>query len=367
MGLSAGVRKAREHGRRSFSLAVHRPRMVVPQARHPSGSLDGVLVLQRGPNPSTDYYLRPRLGRLGVPIEVLDLDDGPSASALLAPGAARALMVVICRYIDARWLDALEAARGRLARVVFFMDDDLPAVMADPRLPRSARGKAALHFGAHVDRLSALAGEAWVSTATLAERYPAARARVLPPAPEAEPPPPDPEVEPRVVYHGTDVHGAERLFVMEMAGRLAELQPGARVEITGDAVLTRACAGMDNVEVVPQRAWPAFLDHQRSRRAAVSLAPLFASPVNDARAPVKAFDAARLGAAAVYADAAPYRGFVRDGVDGLLLPMQAQAWAEAVAGLLRDPARRLAIAGAAHARLQALWREPGPLPPPPAA
>jgi hypothetical protein len=82
---------------------------------------------------------------------------------------------------------------------------------------------------------------------------------------------------------------------------------------------------------------------------------------------VKAFDAARLGAAALYADAPAYRGFVREGVDGLLLPMRAEAWAAAVAALLADPARRLALATAAQARLAALWRHPGPLPASPAA
>ena len=64
--------------------------------------------------------------------------------------------------------------------------------------------------------------------------------------------------------------------------------------------------------------------------AALLLAPLSDTAVNAARAPVKAFDAARLGAAGLYADAAPYRGFVRAGVDGLLLPMDPEAWAAAI-------------------------------------
>jgi hypothetical protein len=84
--------------------------------------------------------------------------------------------------------------------------------------------------------------------------------------------------------------------------------------------------------------------------------------VNAARAPVKAFDAARLGAAGLYADTPPFRGFVRDGQDGLLLPMEPAAWASAIRGLAADPARRLALATAARARLAALRRDPSPLP-----
>ncbi len=103
--------------------------------------------------------------------------------------------------------------------------------------------------------------------------------------------------------------------------------------------------------MVPQRSWPDYLKAQNGRRAAISLAPLFASPLNDARAPVKAFDAARLGAAGLFADAPAYRGAVRDGEDGLLLPMQPDAWAEAIAALLADPERRLRLARMARDRI----------------
>jgi hypothetical protein len=48
---------------------------------------------------------------------------------------------------------------------------------------------------------------------------------------------------------------------------------------------------------------------------------------------VKFYDYARMGAAGVYTDAAPYRGFVRDGVDGLLLPNEPARWVEALAAL----------------------------------
>ena len=75
------------------------------------------------------------------------------------------------------------------------------------------------------------------------------------------------------------------------------------------------------------------------------------------------FEAARLGAAGLYADGAPYRGFVRPDQDGLLLPMEVDAWAGAIADLLAQPQRRLALAEAARARLIRLRRDGGTLPP----
>ncbi len=350
-GLSAGLRKARELGRRTASLAFARAGMVEPRARYQPRAADATLILQRGPNPSTDYYLRPRL-EPGRPSLIADLDSDPQHCAWLGDAGPQALMVVFCRYADERWLAALEARRARLARVALFMDDDLPAVAADAGLPRSVRGKVALHFSRHAERLSDLCSELWVSTPALAQRYRAAR--VLPPLPEADPPEPIADAGARVAYHGTDVHGAEQAFVLEVARRLAGLAPQASVELVGPPSLARRCTGLGHVEVTPQLPWPAYLERQSGRSAAICLAPLFAGPVNDARAPVKAFDAARLGAAALYADAPAYRSAVRDGIDGLLLPMDAAAWAEAIAGLLADPARRLSLARAARERLVAL-------------
>jgi hypothetical protein len=365
LGFSARARKARELGMRAISLALSRPRMLLPGAHYDRRTPDGILVLQRGENPSTDYYLRPRLAVAGVAVEIADLSDPPAGSALLSAAGAESLMVVFCRYASADWLDALERVRDRLTRVALFVDDDLPAMIAAREIPAAARGKAALHFGAHVDRLDALCSELWVSTDVLAGRYPAARPRVITPLPEAAPPEVSAAAPELVVYHGTDVHDRERRFVLEVAGRVASSVPGAGFEITAGAELGRAAGKLSNLRITPQLAWPDYLAAQRGRQAAISLAPLFPSALNDARAPVKVFDAARLGAAGIYADAPAYRGFVRDGEDGLVLPMDPQAWADAIAALLRDPARRSALAGAARRRLIEMGAKTPRFPPSP--
>jgi hypothetical protein len=337
--------------------------MVDPQGHYGQLACDGILVLQRGENASTDYYLRPRLEHAGVPFVIADLASSPEGCPLLASGGPRRLMAIVCRYGAESWLEALRSRHNRLSRVAFFMDDDLPAMMRDPGLPRSVRGKVALHFGDHVASLSHLASEVWVSSPILAERYPEAGPAVLAPLPEADPPEPLRELAPKVVYHGTDVHPRERAFVVEIARRLSAQD--ISFEIGGDAALARLAAGLPRVSVVPQRPWPEFLLSQAGATAAVSLAPLFASVVNAARAPVKAFDAARLGAAGLFADTPPYAGFVRPGEDGELLPMEPQAWADAITALLGDPARRLRLALSARTRLIELRRTGLSFPAPP--
>ena len=347
---------------RAMSLAFARPRLVHPAAHYEPRTSDGILVLQRGENASTDYYLRPRLQRAGMPGAIADLADAPDRCAMLGPGGAEALTVVFCRYASPGWLEALERARERLARVVLFMDDDLPAVVRDHELPSAARGKVALHFSAHAERMSGLCSELWVSSEVLAQRYAAAGARLLAPLPEAEPPEPSEAALQRVVYHGTDVHAPERRFVLEVARRVAGQAPSIPFEIVGDEALARAASSCASVTVVPQRPWADYLAAQAHERAAISLAPLFASVVNEARAPVKVFDAARLGAAGLYADAPAYRGFVRGGHDGLLLPMDPDAWAAAIVALAADPARRVGLAAAARGRLVGMLAADGGFP-----
>jgi hypothetical protein len=359
VGFSTAIRKARELGRRRAALAATSPRMVVPAARYAARAHDAVLVLQRGPNPSTDYYLRPRLERERVPWAVCDLDADPAAQPLLAE--SQSLLVVICRYVSGRWLDALEEARPRLARVALFMDDDLPAMMADESLPASIRGKVAEHFGRHVPRLDGLVSEVWLSTPALAARYPD-RAVLTPPLPDADPAPPAAAGELRVAYHGSDVHADERAFVVDVARLLAARGSPARIEVTGDERLRAAARDLPDLEVTPQLAWPDYLARQQGRTAAVLLAPLSGGAVNAARAPVKAFDAARLGAAMLAADVEPYRGFVTRNVDGVLAAMDPAAWADAIEALLAEPERRIRLAEAARERLIRLRADRSALP-----
>ena len=365
LGLSARMRKARELTGRTLSLARTKPRMVVPGARYPQRRHDAILVLQRGPNASTDYYLRPRLDPF-VRCEIAEIQSSPDGCELLSPGGSRALFVILCRYASGPWLEALSGARDRLARVAFFMDDDLPEMMRDPELPLTTRGKVARHFGEHVDRLSGLASEIWVSTQVLAERYASANPVVIEPLPEADPPEPSPSPPRRVVYHGGEVHSRERRFVAEVARLLEGIDPGIEVEMAGGAALRSDLKGRPNITVAPETPWPAYLDRQRGARAAIALAPLVACAVNQARAPVKVFDAARLGAAGIYVDSPPFSGFVRDGVDGLLLPMEPRAWAGAITEMMDQPERRLAMARAARARLVELRGEAQAFPASPA-
>ena len=85
-----------------------------------------VCLVERGSNPSTDYYIRSRVESLDVP-----LVDEPESGSL----------VVIVRYLDSAWRRRIEKKRDKLAGVAYFMDDDLLDIgaISVPPLPYAAR------------------------------------------------------------------------------------------------------------------------------------------------------------------------------------------------------------------------------------
>jgi hypothetical protein len=139
LAFSTAIRKARDLGRRSLALALSTGRPLNPRARYAPRPPDCVLVLQKGENATTGYYLRPRIERMQLPAAFADLDGDPAACELLGEAGGQSILVVVCRYASARWLERLDRLRPRIARMAYFVDDDLLAMMRDPDLRPPAR------------------------------------------------------------------------------------------------------------------------------------------------------------------------------------------------------------------------------------
>lgn len=331
------------------ALAAPAPDRVRPKARRGKPH-NRIIVLELGPNPTTDYYLRPRLAATGLPWSVRDLREPPSD--LPQDG----VWLIICRYLTHPWSEAIRAWPG-LARVSLLVDDDLRSMIRDPALPLAYRAHVARYHDQHIRALCELTDDVWVSTARLRHLYPGAT--LLPPVPEtaygpvAEPP------AGAVCCHLGGTHPLERAFALEVAELVRARDPSITFEMVLNPSPSRL--GM-NVVRLPELSWPDYRSRARNGSASLMLAPLFPTGVNLARAPVKFFDAARLGAVGVFADLRPFRDFVVHGQDGLLLPMVPAAWADAIVELMAAPERRLALAANARARVDLLHAEAGPLP-----
>jgi hypothetical protein len=288
-------------------------------------------VLQSGPNPSTDYYIRPRAVAGGVPTVYRDVEqDRPSAEDL-----QDGTLVIVVRYLSRPWAEALHASAARLAGVVYFMDDDLLDPSAWAGLPSPYHQKLTRHFVQGVPALASLISQLWVSTPVLQERYADLRAQVVPPLPlpgdeGLQPAQPQPDEPVLVFYHGTSAHMEEMRWLQPVMAIVLTACPQVLFEIIGNQEVNKLYRHLPRTRVLHPMSWPNYLSHCRNMRGHIGLAPLLHSSFNAGRSATKVMDIARCRAIGVYGRVPPYDTAITDGADAILISMDQQAWAEAI-------------------------------------
>jgi hypothetical protein len=321
------------------STALLRTRRPVERAAR------GFLVVQQGANPTADYYLAPRFPEAITRYAEL---RGGWRGVEARPGE----FVVFCRYVDAGWLDWLEANRTRTAGAALFLDDDFDLALHSRSAPLAYRWRIWSKHHRHLSRIARSIDELWVSTQTLAERYGGA-ALVLPPVPPAMEPAASHGSGVLLAYHATRVHRAELDWLTPVVGRILARLPEVRCEIVGFRRRDLP-APLPRTEVKRQLPWDEYRRLTVTCRAEIGLAPLLPGALNDARSAVKAFDITRMGAVGVFGDSVTYEGLVEHGRDGLLLPPDPQIWEEQIVSLVRDAPRRRAMGSAMAGKLARL-------------
>ncbi|WP_322062754.1 hypothetical protein [Paraburkholderia sp. J63] len=312
------------------------------------------LVLHQGENPSTDYYVYPRLQELGLPIVYKNLDSALPEAGDLAPGTA----VVIIRYLNARWARALHIHRAHLPRVVYFMDDDLLHPQSWKGLPRPYAKKLHKYCRAHTTDIRDLATEYWFSTQALRDRYPERAAKLVPPralhedARRLRSHKVSPDSPILVFYHGSAAHQAEIAWLQPIMAQVLARCPNIHFELIGAHDVNVLYRRLPRTRVVHPMDWANYRGHCRLLDGHIGLAPLLPSTFNAARSHVKAYDIARCRAVGLYAASGPYHEVIRHRENGLLLDNHPQSWVEALCALANDPDRLHALRVAAQGLLQ---------------
>lgn len=290
------------------------------------------LVLQQGPNPSTDYYIRPRAEASGCPVAYRHIDqDAPAADDLL-PGTR----VVIVRYLTPAWAQALRQHQAALAGIVYFMDDELLDPQAWKGLPAPYRQKLQRYCGRLHRTLAELVTEYWGSTAPLCARHAGLGMRLVPPLPLAEdagrqPIRPVPGEPVQIFYHGTSVHLDEMRWLRPVIAQVLSACPLAHFEVIGDHEVNRLFRDLPRTRVLHPMSWPNYLSHCRAMRGHIGLAPLLPGQFNAGRSHTKVHDIARCAAQALCANQAPYDVPAGQWAQRpLLLTMQAGQWVDAL-------------------------------------
>ena len=306
-----------------------------------------VLVLHRRGSPTVDYYLLPRLA------EQIDLPmDRHAYSHPFEPRRAGAidpegLFVIVCRYLSLPWWFYLWRRRRQLAGVVYFIDDDVPAGLADPSQTIGYKLYLLLHGLLPTPFLSRITSAIWVSTPPLAHLHRRSAPRVLPPRL------PPGEVRPdryvTVFYHG-ETHRREVRFLRPIIRAVQQRCPHVIFEVFGDRSIRRMFADVPRVVTIHHMSWSDFQSYAHFRPGDIGLAPLLPSRFNASRSGTKFLQITLSGGVGIFSDVPQFRAMVRDGADGLLLDNDPNLWIEAIVNLVNDPDRREAMRASAWQR-----------------
>lgn len=302
-------------------------------------------VLSDGPTATTDYFLFPELETVGYTPVLLDTSKISSG----VPLNAKDSLVVISRYLPPGWNDVLSRFTRRGGKIVYFMDDDLLDLYSLRRLPLRYSWKILRQAISQKWRLKRLCTEFWVSTPNLAKKYAELHPRIIQAVPSPALMKQD-STKLQICYHGTASHRDEIGWLRDVVYSVQSLSTNTHFEIFGGTDVKRHYKGIPRVSVIHSMRWPEYLSWSGAVKRDIALAPLLPTTFNTSRGPTKFFDYTRIGAAGIYTDAPPYQEFIRDGVDGVLIGNQRDAWVEAILGLAADAKKRKAIATSARMR-----------------
>lgn len=329
------------------------------------------LLLSDGAAPTEDiYFFRPAAADLKVQRVQTGFWRSPTIARMLGRlGPQSDTALLICRTLPAPWIDWVAAHRSRFRRVVYLIDDDLPAAAADNQLPAAYRQRMGA-AAAHQPRLLAIADEVVASSPGLArqfaDRHP--RVRVLTP-PLIQPLPSLTHFHERswtIGFHGTRAHLPDLQHITPALTGLHDADPDVHIEVMLGRHTPADLVARPRVQSLPPKPWPDFLRWQREHRIHIGVVPLLDTPFNRGKSFIKFHDIAVLGGVGVYSRRPPYTEIVRHGENGLLAGDDPAEWQACIEGLLSDPeaAQAMAAQAAADARrvgdfgpAMDLWKE----------
>jgi hypothetical protein len=305
-----------------------------------------VVLLHQGAGSTIDHFLRGPLEAMQA--QIIEVDSAEAPNHHLQSLMMMAQLVVVVRYLPRCWIRTLRQLRQAGIRLVYLMDDDLLDPDLLPQLPAAYRQRLRQRITRQRSRVPQLCDPIWVTSEFLERKYAHLGARLLPLSPHpgllAE------RARLQLAYLGSSVHQLEFAWLRELLLLLQSRQCHTHVDVFGDLSINRQFRDLPRVRILHPMRWPSYLAETGLGRCDLLLTPLLESPLNAARAPVKFIDAARCGAAGLYSDRAPYRGFIRPGVDGLLLGDGHKEWLEAIEWLIGDSEARHRLAAEGRRR-----------------
>lgn len=330
-----------------------------------------VVLIRQEASPTDELYVLAPFERLQrerrLELEVVSFKEeyfsATRADRILRPGAC----VVVSRYIHPKWLDMLATRRAHLSRVVYLVDDDLPAALDTPSLPLAYRQRMSRVALGQFQLMLDLCDLFVVTSDHLRSRFDSPKTRLLRPSfvPDGPFRPGADSDEIRIAYHGTEAHRDDIAMLAPMLVEFLEANQNVTLQFTTGQIAP-CLAKHPRVEHTRPMSWNDYRAHRANSFAHIALAPLLRSGYNSGKSFVKILDIAQLSAVGVYSTHSEYAPFVSHERDGLLVANDPRLWRKALEWLISDPgrlktmrrnARKLAQRIGALGPLEAFWAQ----------
>jgi len=299
-----------------------------------------IFLVEEQNNPSTEYFVTPALVANNHRVIKYNFSKLPNANDLVDS------IVIFIRYLPTSWIKLIGENRHRLKALVFFMDDDVLDYHASSGMPWYYRFKLARLSARHVNWLRKQQAELWVSTPYLVQKYAAWQPKLILPFPSEQ------AVDyVRVFYHGSSSHRAEINWLRPVIENVLNRNDKIAFELIGGAYENRLYKGLGRVTVTHPMKWASYQSFVTTPGRHIGLAPLLNLPFNHARSYTKFFDIHRSGAVGIFSPNSACAEIVSHDVDGLIVELNQEAWAEAILKLANDEGLRLFLLNNAENKL----------------
>ena len=290
------------------------------------------LLVDSGPNPSTDYFVMPCLLGMGFTMQRALWQELPPEQA-----PEYGSTVVFVRYMSKPWQQWVTQYRDRFQSVYYFMDDDLFDVSSWSGQRWSYRWRLFQRAHRFQAWLKETGAKLWVSTDALANKYSHWQPDILAPKSPHEMYATRARSEvPIVFYHGSASHAAEMKWLVPVFEGVLSGHNSVTVEVIADARNQRHFKPLrnrydDRMQVVEPMPWLDYKQFVTRTTRTVGLAPLLDTQFNAFRAPTKQFDIEAAQATGLFASHPAFVNIPQlSGTLHMTLPMDQQVWQEAI-------------------------------------
>ncbi len=144
----------------------------------------------------------------------------------------------------------------------------------------------------------------------------------------------------KIAYLGTSSHTQELRWLKPLFEKIQFERNDCVIEIYVNQKWRKYFRSIPRIKMIHPMEWETLYLDTLIGQVDIVLNPSLASKFNKFRSPVKYFDTTRLGAVGIYSNIEPFKNFINDNNDGILLDNNIDLWCEKIYFLLDDSKER---------------------------